>query len=158
MDRLAVITNDVIITGDLNFHLDNVNDADAVHFNGTLEAHGFVQHVVGPTHKKGHTLDVVITWDISSLFIGMPTVSEPCHGDTKGNPSGDHLAVCFRINLTKPDSVCQSVTFRKLRGICIPEFIKDLMPLLNGTDRPLNELVHAYTTGIEMVIDQHAPV
>ena len=77
LDRLAVITNDVIITGDLNFHLDNVNDADAVRFNSTLEAHGLVQHVVGPTHKNGHTLDVVITRDISSLLIGTPTVSEP---------------------------------------------------------------------------------
>ena len=158
LDRLAVITNDVIITGDLNFHLDNVNDADAVRFNGTLEAHALVQHVVGPTHKKGHTLDVVITRDISSLLIGMPTVSEPCLGDTKGNPSGDHLAVCFRINFTKPDSVRQPVTFRKLRDICIPEFIKDLTPILNDTDRPLNELVHAYTTGIEAVVYQHAPV
>ena len=82
LDRLAVIINIVIITGDLNFHLDNVNDADAVRFNGTLETHGLVQHVVGPTHKKGHTLDVVITWNISSLLIGMPTVSEPCLGDT----------------------------------------------------------------------------
>ena len=98
LDRLAVITNDVIITGDLNFHLDNINDTDAVRFHGTLEAHGLVQHVVGKTHKKGHTLDVVITRGISSLFIGMPTVSEPFLGDTKGNPSGDHLAVCSRIN------------------------------------------------------------
>ena len=151
MDRLAVITNDVIITGDLSIHLDNVNDADAVRFNGTLEAHGLVQHVVGPTHKKGHTSDVVITWDISSLLIGMPTVSEPCLGDTKGNPSDDHLAVCFRINLTKPDNVRQPVTFMKHRDICIPEFIKNLMPILNDTDRPLNELVHA-------VVDKHAPV
>ena len=158
MHRLAVITNEVFITGDLNFHLDNVNDADAVCFNGTLEAHGLVQHVVGPTHKKGHILDVVITRDISSLLIGMPTVSEPRLGDTKGNPSGDHLAVCFRINLTKPDSVRQPVTFRKLRDICIPEFIKDLTPIFNDTDRPLNELVHAYTTGIEAVVDKHAPV
>ena len=66
---------DVIITGDLNFHFDNVNDADSVRFNGTLEARGLVQHVVGSTHKKGHTLDVVSTRDISSLLIGMPTVS-----------------------------------------------------------------------------------
>ena len=72
LDRLAVITNDVIITCDLSFHLDNVNDANVVRFNGTLEAHGLIQHVVGPTHKKGLNLDVVITWDISSLLIGMP--------------------------------------------------------------------------------------
>ncbi len=73
LDRLAIISNDVIITGDLNFHLDNINDADAVRFNGTLEVHGLVQYVVGPTYK----MDVVITRDISTLLIGMPTVSEP---------------------------------------------------------------------------------
>ena len=66
--------------------------------------------------------------------------------------------MCFRINLTKPDSVRQTVTFRKVRDICIAEFIKDLAQILNGTDRPLNECVHAYNTGIEAVIDQHAPV
>ena len=115
--------------------------------------------ICGGTHtQEGPYFDVVITRDISSLLIGMPTGSEPCLGDTKGNPSGDHLAVCFRINLTKPDSVRQPVTFRKLWDICIPEFIKDLMPILNDTDRPLNELVHAYTTGIEAVVDKHAPV
>ena len=158
LDRLAVITNDVIITGDLKFHLENVNDADAVRFNGTLEAHGLVQLVVGPTHKKGHTLDVVITRDISSLLIAMPTVSDTCLGNTKGNPSGDHMAVCFKINLTKPDSVRQLVTFRKLRDICILEFIKDLTLIFNESDMPLNELVHASTTGIEAVVDQQAPV
>ena len=89
---------------------------------------------MGPIHKNGHSLDVVITRDFSSLLIGMPTVSEPCLGDTKGNLSGDHLAVCFIINLTKPDSVRQPVIFRKLRNICIPEFIKDITPILNDTD------------------------
>ena len=66
--------------------------------------------------------------------------------------------MCFRINLTKPHSVRQSVTSRKLLGICIPEFIKDLTPILNDTDRPQNELAHAYTTGFEAVVDQHAPI
>ena len=65
--------------------------------------------------------------------------------------------MCFRINLTKPDSVRQPVTFRKLRDIFIPEFIKYLTTILT-TLNELNELVHAYTTEIEAVVDQHAPV
>ena len=64
----------------------------------------------------------------------------------------------FKINLKKPDIVRQPVTFRKLRDICIPECIKELTPILNDNDRPLNELVHACTMGIEAVVDQHAPV
>ena len=48
---------------------------------------------------------------------------------------------------------------RSLSGnICIPEFINDLVSILNNTDNPLDELVYAYTTGIESVADQHAPL
>ena len=75
LDRLAVITNDVIITGDLNFHLDNDNDADAVRFNGTLEAHGLIQHVVEPHTRRAilwmlsshGTLVMFVDWDANSF-------------------------------------------------------------------------------------------
>ena len=55
-------------------------------------------------------------------------------------------------------SVHQQFIFRKLRDICIVEFIKDLAPILNNIDNLLDELVHVYTTGIEYVADQHAPL
>jgi hypothetical protein len=54
---------ELLITGDLNFHLDNVNLSDTRKFDETLSDHGLVQHVQGATHNKGHTLDVVITRD-----------------------------------------------------------------------------------------------
>lgn len=50
LDLLVVIPAELLITGDLNFHLDNE----------TLSDHGFV-HVQEATHNKGHTLDLVIT-------------------------------------------------------------------------------------------------
>ena len=34
----------------------------------TLSDHGLVQHVQGATHNKGHTLDVVITRDNSTIM------------------------------------------------------------------------------------------
>ena len=123
LDLLAVVTNEVVITGD-NFHLDDVTDPDALRFTSSLDARGLDQHVVGATHKMGHTLDVVITWDINPLWIGTPIVSHPSLGDSKGNPSGDHLAGYFRVNLTKAENVSQQVTFRKLRDICIPAFTR----------------------------------
>ena len=76
-----------------------------------------VQHVARATHKMEHTLDLVITRDSSPLLRGTPTVSQPCLGDSKGNPSGDHLAVYLRVNLAKPESVRQLVVFGKLRTL-----------------------------------------
>ena len=93
---------------------------DSQHFTSSLNAHRLVEHVVGATHKMDHTLDVVITLDSSSLLRGTPTVSQPYFGDSQSNPSGEHLAVYFRVNIAKPESVLQ-VTFRKLPDICIPE-------------------------------------
>jgi hypothetical protein len=63
LDRLVVIPDELLITGDLNFHLDNVNLIETRKFNETLSEHGLVQHVQGAAHNKGHTLDVVITRD-----------------------------------------------------------------------------------------------
>ena len=35
------------------------------------------QHVDKPTHKAGHTLDVLITREVDSLYTGSLTVQDP---------------------------------------------------------------------------------
>ena len=66
-ERMNSVNTDILITGDLNLHLDVANDPSSVKFRSLLQAHGLCQLVQGPTHKKGHTLDVVITRDTSAL-------------------------------------------------------------------------------------------
>lgn len=68
IDRLAVIQEELIVTGDLNFHLDNEEACDTRKFLETLRDHGLVQHIRGPTHNRGHTLDVVITRENSLIL------------------------------------------------------------------------------------------
>ena len=160
MDNLVSITKELIITGDINFHLDDVNDGEAQQFSSTLTSHGLLQHVVGATHKKGHTLDVVITLESSPILLGTPSILDPCLCDSKGKPSGDHLAVHFSINLKKPGHVRKEITFRKLRDVSIPDFHRDISasPILNNIEGSLNELVEAYNAGIKALIDNHAPL
>jgi hypothetical protein len=160
LDNLTVIPHETIVTGDLNFHLDVKSDTDACHFTSILSAHGLIQHVSGATHKKGHTLDVVITREVSSLLLGSPTISDPCLSDKTGKPAGDHLSVNFSINMKKPPRPKKDITYRKLRGICIDDFVTDLSKssVLNSTDGTVDELVEAYNTGIQVLIDQHAPL
>ena len=59
-ERLSLYSCLVIITGDLNFHLDDVNNRQSKILIKQLRSFGFDQYVTGPTHREGHTLDVVI--------------------------------------------------------------------------------------------------
>ena len=58
-------------------------------------AHCLIQHVTGATHTRGHTLDVLITRDISCIIHGMPSIVNPCLYDIKGNRSGDPLGILW---------------------------------------------------------------
>ena len=51
----------LLIGGDFNTHVDNPNDRNGQMFSDLLESLGLKQHIVGPTHKSGHTLDLLIT-------------------------------------------------------------------------------------------------
>ena len=51
----------LIILGDLNISTENVTNPDTVIFNDTMAAFGLQQHVQGPTHKMGNTLDLIFS-------------------------------------------------------------------------------------------------
>ena len=48
-----------IISGDCDVHVDDLNDIMAPRFIDLLDTVGLEQHVVGPTHVHGHTLDLI---------------------------------------------------------------------------------------------------
>ena len=51
----------VLLMGDFNFHIDDPADRSARRFLSLIRDTGVYQHVVGPTHVSGHTLDLVFT-------------------------------------------------------------------------------------------------
>ena len=61
MESIILTSEPLIITGGFNIHVNNVNDSDACEFLDLLASLGLKQHVIGPTHEGGHTLDLVIT-------------------------------------------------------------------------------------------------
>ena len=57
-EQLAISQDDVILAGDVNIHMEE----DGIYsnrFNDILSTFNFIQHVKSPTHKHGHTLDIV---------------------------------------------------------------------------------------------------
>ena len=67
-DQLAKYKN-VVIVGDINFHLKNIDDPDATTLKDTLDALGPKIHNNFPTQRHGNTLDILATEVASGLNI-----------------------------------------------------------------------------------------
>ena len=56
---LATYTEEVLILGDFNFHLEQSDNTDAQTFLNILRSHGFDSSTNQPTHNQGKWLDVI---------------------------------------------------------------------------------------------------
>ena len=94
LEQLVVQGGPIIIGGDFNIHVEKASDPDAVRFADLLSSFNLVQHVTGPTHVSGGTLDVVVTfadYNVTDVTADPPTISD--HGlVTCGVPSRQHVA------------------------------------------------------------------
>ena len=55
----------LVVLGDFNIHLNDIDDPNASIFLDTMTALGLKQHVKGPTHKSGNFLDLIFTEEMS---------------------------------------------------------------------------------------------
>jgi len=72
--NIAIIPYDVIITGDLDFHVYNKSDVETPRFCSILDTQGLTQHVNGASQKGSLTLALVISEESSSIIIGTLSV------------------------------------------------------------------------------------
>ena len=117
LECLVPQPNEIIILTDFNFHVDCTSDRDASDFLDLLDAFNLSQHVVGSTHRSGHTLDLLITSQNSSIVEGsiiFPTWIS------------DHSLVQTTIQLDKPSLATSRVTFRKWKDIDKDAFLQHL--------------------------------
>ena len=142
----------VIITGDLNFHLDWTSDVFLRHCD-----RGMKQLMNETTHSKGHILDVVIVRDNICVVPALTTVYDPCVCDTHSNSSGDHLAISFDVNARKPSRVRKTTTFRRLREISVSDFMTDIASMSDLlVDGPVGAMIEACDTGLRRIVDHRA--
>ena len=90
----------MLIVWDQNFHLDSPCNLDTSKFCSKLQAHDLRQWVKGPTHKRGHTLDIGNTRDSSSLLSDI-SLTDPALYNKINCLAGDHLDF---------NSLCQTKT------------------------------------------------
>ena len=73
LSELVLKTDQIIIAGDFNIHVDVANDSLSSAFKSIIDSIGFTQHVNQPTHCLNHTLDLALTYGIDIENITIPT-------------------------------------------------------------------------------------
>ena len=62
--NLFTYSSPLMIVGDFNIHVDDSTDTHAGKLLDVLTSHSLQQNVKSPTHRHGHTLDLVIMRDV----------------------------------------------------------------------------------------------
>ena len=120
LERLANTSPKLLITGDVNLHVNKPSETYAKKFLRMLKAFN-LEHVSGPTHKNGNTLDLLITSSDVDFLSNVPIMSEVI------NPKlSNHHAVRSQVKLKNPLFVRKNVTYRKLRSVNIQSLQTDI--------------------------------
>ena len=110
--------------------------------------------VTGATHIRGHTLDVIITRESSSIIRGNPSiVCMMVEVKTQ-------FAIQVTLDCAKPQRSKKEITFRRHCAISVPDFIKNTKSsaILLCTSGAVDDLVEAYNSDVKFLTNKHAPL
>ena len=107
MTHYNLCGDEIIIFGDMNFHVNKPDKPDVRKCLDILESNNLKQHIHEPTHEHGNTLDLLITRQSSNL------VRNVCVGDR----ISDHDCIRWNLDLQKPEKPKKTIRFRKTKQI-----------------------------------------
>ena len=143
----------VILAGDFNLHLDNPQDSNVSRFLDILDSVNLLQHITTPTHKRGHTLDLLISRAEENLV-----------HDIKVLPDiySDHRVITSTLNYSKPPITDVLVTYRAVKNIDYNKLQSDIAELFPNPDAfdglRLETLVTTYHESLSSTYDKYAPI
>ena len=82
----------LVLLGDFNIPIQDLNKPDSLAFIDTMEALGLVQHIDKPTHQLGNTLDHIYTESLDTLGVSHTFISTYI---------SDHRLVGIELNTKK---------------------------------------------------------
>ena len=152
LERLVSSSGKLLLLGDFNLHVDQpVFDCQAAKFLDLLNMHSLTQHVTVPTHRSGHTLDLVITRNNEDVVCDYK-VHDPC--------LSDHYVVHCSLSLKKPQTVKTERTYRKLRSVNIEALRKELVSskLFLSPACSVSDLSEQYSSELSRIVNSFAPL
>uniref|UniRef100_A0A8C6LBK5 Reverse transcriptase domain-containing protein n=1 Tax=Nothobranchius furzeri TaxID=105023 RepID=A0A8C6LBK5_NOTFU len=148
LTQLTTLSPNVILLGDINIHMDNLNLPLTRDFSSCLNSFDFQTYSNFPTHIKGHSLDLIC-----------------CSGLTPSNCSAndvnisDHFFLSFNIPLcslrTKP---IRHISFRNIKNIN-PDTLSSIINTISiPSSASPDHLVSHYNSTLHNILDSLAPV
>ena len=144
-------TGKLLLTGDFNIHVNDLESLDSNTFLDVLDSFGLHNYINFLTHHLNNTLDLVITSGQDNFI----------ESSTPGRLFPDHNIVYFNLTTSKWSNKIKETTYRKLKNINIANFNKDMESHLttNYTDTlPLAGKIWLYRSTLEEILDKHAPL
>ena len=150
LEEVLVNYGNIVCMGDFNMHIDNTDNPDAQVFLDMITALGLENQVTFPTHKNGHTLDLVITESESPVSVcRMTPVSF----------LSDHLGIVSVLSIDKPPIESKECTYRKIKDINRPELTLELKKRLTDFETgELEDMIKLVNDTITSALDDFAPV
>ena len=144
-----------IIAGDFNMHVENPDNRYANVFKMGLEEANLVQHVpMVPTHRRGGTLDLIITPEDVKDKVSEVQVLD--HGT-----ESDHFLVEAEISFTPlHENASKDISFRKFKDIDIELFKEDLKKtgINDETFGSSDDAIQALDRTLQNLMDKHCPI
>jgi len=147
-------SNNLLVIGDINIHLDDKTSAATKQFQSLLDSFGLADCVNQPTHRQHHQLDVFIVR--SDQQIPVIQVDPPIIADHSLISATFQLPACNMSTLP----VRPLIRRRKWRSFDLDCFSHDLMAsdLLCNPPEEVNEYFRCYDDTLASLLNKHAPV
>lgn len=139
----------VLMIGDFNIHVNNSSDNFAVNFLNVTESFHFIQHVSGPTHNRGNTLDLVFTLGLKA--------SNVC---TEELLVTDHKCVLFNLSFDNDFVPVKRIkSSRIVNSLAVENFTVSFdSNVLVSPDDDVDCLVHVFNSHCAAILDDVAPM
>ena len=148
LDCYASEKQQVVFLGDINFHYDSTTDNYVKTLKAMLSDRNLQQVVDKPTHKNKHILDWLIKRDNDDSVNAIQVLDKAL---------SDHFVVYFNILNASIPVEKKTVTSRKLKEINHGKISQDMRSIQTSPDGDPEDLVSQYNTGLEQLLNKHAP-
>ena len=145
-------SNNVILVGDFNLHINNPNDDHACNFLETTQALGLHQNITFPTHVSGNTLDLIFSEANNNIKV------EEC---TQGDYISDHCMITCILRIDKPITTRKEIIYCNVKLVNVLNMASDIRKgLMDSSTKStsLEDMVMQFESILKSSLDNHAPV
>ncbi|XP_072043096.1 uncharacterized protein [Amphiura filiformis] len=130
--------------------MEDMSDRDASIFRDLLESSDLQQHVDQPTHRKGHTLDLVVSSKSDNLVSSVRV---------HNHLPSDHYAVTCIADVSRPAISKHCFKVRDFKNIDFEQMRQDICAsaLCTSPEPSVSALALQYDTTLREILDKHAP-